>query len=103
MCNIEITLGKWIMPKFEVPNGMKREDYLDHLVWIGAKARYGEITQEVKERIEYELSVIVKKGYATYFLTVQDFVNWAKLNKISVGPRKRFCRGFGCLLLLGDH
>ncbi|HEX8965466.1 MAG TPA: DNA polymerase III subunit alpha [Patescibacteria group bacterium] len=93
MCSVEITLGKWIMPKFEVPEEMTREQFLEKLVWEGAKKRYGEITPEIKERLDYELSVIFKKGYATYFLTVQDFVNWAKSNNISVGPGRGSAAG----------
>lgn len=93
MCNIEITLGKWIMPKFAVPDNKSHEEYLEELVWKGAERRYGTITEEIKTRIEYELSVIVKKGYATYFLTVQDFVNWAKDQGISVGPGRGSAAG----------
>ncbi len=93
MCEIEITLGKWIMPKFAVPGDLTHEQYMEQLVWEGAKWRYGEITEEIKTRIEYELSVIVKKGYATYFLTVQDFVNWAKSQGISVGPGRGSAAG----------
>ncbi|MDE2026760.1 MAG: DNA polymerase III subunit alpha, partial [Patescibacteria group bacterium] len=93
MCNIEITLGKWIMPKFVVPEGMTHEDYLEKLVWEGVQRRYGEATMTIKERLEYELSVIFKKGYATYFLTVADFVNWAKDHGISVGPGRGSAAG----------
>ncbi len=93
MCNVEITLGKWVMPKYEAPEGLTDDDYLEQLIWEGAKRRYGEITPEITERIEYELSVIVKKGYSTYFLTVQDFVNWAKDHGISVGPGRGSAAG----------
>ena len=93
MCNVEITLGKWIMPKFEVPEGMTHEEFLEQLVWEGVKRRYGEATATIKERLEYELSVIFKKGYATYFLTVADFVNWAKNHGISVGPGRGSAAG----------
>src|SRR5258708_872697 len=93
MCDIEITLGKWIMPKYEVPDNLTQEQYLEQLIWEGAKKRYGEITQEIKTRIDYELSVIVTKGYATYFLTVGDFVNWAKAQGISVGPGRGSAAG----------
>jgi DNA polymerase-3 subunit alpha len=93
MCNVEITLGKWIMPKFEVPGGLTHEDYLEQLVWEGVKRRYGEATATIKERLEYEMSVIFKKGYATYFLTVADFVNWAKNHGISVGPGRGSAAG----------
>lgn len=92
-CNVEITLGKWIMPKYEVPQGETHDTYLEKLVWEGAKFRYGEITQEITERISYELDVIKTKGYSTYFLTVQDFVNWAKNHEISVGPGRGSAAG----------
>ncbi len=92
-CNVEITLGKWVMPKYEVPGDLSLDDYLEKLVIEGAKRRYGEITDVTKERIDYELSVIVKKGYSTYFLTVADFVNWAKDNGISVGPGRGSAAG----------
>lgn len=93
MCNVEITLGKWVMPKYAVPENETLDSYLEKLVWEGAKKRYTEITPEISERINYELSVITKKGYSTYFLTVQDFVNWAKDHDISVGPGRGSAAG----------
>src|SRR5260221_2096112 len=54
-CQVEITLGKWIMPKYDVPKGKTLETYLEELVWEGAKKRYNEITDEIKTRILYEL------------------------------------------------
>ena len=93
MCNVEITLGKWIMPKYEVPTDETLDEYLEKLVMIGAQKRYGKIISETKERIDYELSVIFKKGYSTYFLTVADFVNWAKSQGISVGPGRGSAAG----------
>lgn len=92
-CNIEITLGKWHMPIFEVPDGLSPADYLTKLVYEGAEKRYGEITESIKERLDYELSVIVKKGYETYFLVVSDFVNWAKDHGIAVGPGRGSAAG----------
>ncbi|HET9946931.1 MAG TPA: DNA polymerase III subunit alpha, partial [Patescibacteria group bacterium] len=93
MCHVEISLGKWIMPKYDLPPNETHDSYLEKLVWEGAKMRYGEITPTIKERIEYELSVIFSKGYSTYFLTVQDFVNWAKSHEISVGPGRGSAAG----------
>lgn len=93
MCNLEITLGKWIMPVFEVPQGKKTGEYLRDITYEGLSKRYGEITEEIKTRVEYELSIILKKGYETYFLVVADFVNWAKNQNISVGPGRGSAAG----------
>ena len=86
MCSVEITLGKWIMPVFDVPNKKTAAEYIKEKVNEGIKKRYKSITSEIKERVDYELSVILKKGYETYILIVADFVNWAKNNGITVGP-----------------
>lgn len=93
MCNLEIALGKWIMPKFEVPEGYTSEEYLKKLVYEGAEKRYGVLTDEIKERINYELSIVLKKGYESYFFIVADFVNWAKSKNISVGPGRGSAAG----------
>lgn len=85
-CNLEIKLGRWIMPVFEVPEGKSAADYLREKVEAGLPKRYKETTQEIMERIESELSVILKKKYEMYFLVVADFVNWAKDHGIAVGP-----------------
>ena len=92
-CNVEIILGKWHMPVFEVPNEMSAADYLTQLVYQGVKYRYGAMTPEIQERIDYELSVIIKKKYETYFLVVSDFVNWAKDHGIAVGPGRGSAAG----------
>src|SRR5581483_4476326 len=86
MCEVEITLGKWIMPIFDVPGNLTPADYIKQQVEQGLYKRYKEITPEIRERVEYELSIILKKGYETYILIVADFVNWAKNNGITVGP-----------------
>src|SRR3989344_3237044 len=86
MCNVDITLGKWIMPVFDVPGGKTPADYIKEKVEIGLKKRYKEVTEEIKKRAEYELSVILKKGYETYILIFADFVEWAKSHGITVGP-----------------
>ncbi|MEN9407382.1 MAG: hypothetical protein RLZZ455_598 [Candidatus Parcubacteria bacterium] len=92
-CNVELTLGKWTMPVFDVPDGKTAADYLRELVYEGLPKRYGEITEETRDRAEYELSVIIKKKYETYFLVVADFVNWAKNRGISVGPGRGSAAG----------
>ncbi|EKD64943.1 MAG: DNA polymerase III DnaE, partial [uncultured bacterium] len=93
MCDLEISLGKWIMPVFDVPDGSSTSDYLTKLVTEGLKGRYGSITSETKERADYELSIILKKKYETYFLIVADFVRWAKSQGISVGPGRGSAAG----------
>ncbi len=85
-CNLDIPYGKWILPRYKTPNNESPEKYLKKLV-DERKNRVAKLDQKiVEERLEYELDIILKKGYATYFLIVQDFVNWAKENKIAVGP-----------------
>lgn len=92
-CNVELTLGKWTMPVFDVPNGKTAAEFLRELVYEGLPKRYGELTDEIKVRAEYELSVIIKKKYETYFLVVADFVNWAKGQGILVGPGRGSAAG----------
>ncbi len=93
MCNVEIPLGKWIMPKFETPDGMSTADYFRHLINERLPLRYPKVTDEILERVEYEIDIILKKGYETYFLTVADFVNWAHDHSISVGPGRGSAAG----------
>jgi len=85
-CNLEIPYGKWVLPKYETPNNIPEGKYLRQLVYerIDRLEKYPQ--DQVKKRIDYELDIITKKGYATYFLIVQDFVNWAKNQGIAVGP-----------------
>lgn len=85
-CNLELDLGGIIIPDFTVPEGFTLKSYLEKLVREGLKNRYKEITQEIKDRVKFELSVIERMGYEGYFLIVADYVNWAKDNGIVVGP-----------------
>lgn len=93
MCNLELTLGKWIMPQYDVPKGMTTAEYFNALIEERLPQRYPDVTQEIRDRINYEIDVILKKGYETYFLTVADFVNWAKDHGISVGPGRGSAAG----------
>src|SRR3990167_768897 len=70
MCDVEISLGKWIMPEFQVPKGKPANGYLKELVDKGLKERFGKITEEVRKRADYELSIILGRKYETYFLIV---------------------------------
>ena len=87
MCNFEFELGKVRLPRFETPEGKKADEYLAELCGQGLKVKYGENPpKEVIDRLNYELGIISQTGFASYFLIVQDFVNWAKRNRIVVGP-----------------
>jgi DNA polymerase III subunit alpha len=111
-CNLELKLGEFKLPVFDVPEGKTSESYLRELCYLGIEKKYDIHSEELKkivedvlkgkemkveavkneqlkkviERMEYELSVINRTGFSGYFLIVQDFVNWAKNNRIVVGP-----------------
>lgn len=87
-CNVEFEFGHTILPNYEVPKEFDTHyDYLKKLCDEGIKERYGEnLTKEILERADYELSVINKMGYVDYYLIVWDYIHYAKSNGISVGP-----------------
>jgi len=94
LCNFEFELGKTKLPHYEVPKGKTPEGYLEELAREGLKKRFGENPgKEIIERLDYELSVIKQTGFASYFLIVQDFVNWAKSQRIVVGPGRGSAAG----------
>ncbi len=101
-CNLEIELGKTKLPPFPLPENYKNADeYLEKLAEKGLTARYDGITDDIRQRFNYELGIIQKTGFASYFLIVQDFVNWAKQNGIIVGPGRGSAAGSLISYLLG--
>lgn len=87
-CNLEIsTFGKWFFPKFEVPEGKTAEVFLTELAEKKLAERFPDTKEEVKKRLEYELSVIIQKGYAPYFLIVMSMVGWANSQGIITNTR----------------
>ena len=92
-CNLEIPLGKWVMPAFPLPEGITPESYLHQLTYDRLPNVIDNVDDEVRKRADYELEVINSKGYATYFLIVQDFVQWAKDQGIYVGPGRGSAAG----------
>ncbi|MEI7741329.1 MAG: DNA polymerase III subunit alpha [bacterium] len=93
-CNAVVELGKNYLPVFHVPGGKSDNDYLRELCEAGLKVRYPDgLTPELIERFEFEFGVIKKMGYASYFLIVHDFVNWAKTNGVLVGPGRGSAAG----------
>ncbi|MCI8530087.1 MAG: DNA polymerase III subunit alpha [Lachnospiraceae bacterium] len=99
-CNVEIEFGVTKLPKYEVPEGYDSWGYLNKLCSDGLAERYGEVDrpagntgQTLRERLEYELSVIRTMGYVDYFLIVWDFINYARENGIPVGPGRGSAAG----------
>jgi len=89
-CNLQLSLGEIAMPIFPLDNGQKENEYFNSLVMQSLKYKLSEkniVNQEpYTNRIKLEMDVILKMGYAGYFLIVSDFVMWAKKNNIPVGP-----------------
>ncbi len=93
-CNFEFELDKIQLPYFKVPNGQEPNEYLKKLCQAGLEEHQFETPlQQVLERLDYELGVINKTGFASYFLIVADFVNWAKSKNIVVGPGRGSAAG----------
>ncbi|MBI4160413.1 MAG: DNA polymerase III subunit alpha [Candidatus Yanofskybacteria bacterium] len=93
-CNVEIELGKTQLPSYPLPPGHTADSYLKELAHAGLAKRYGENAGDaLLTRLNYELGIIEKTGFASYFLIVQDFVNWAKSQKIVVGPGRGSAAG----------
>jgi len=103
-----------LLPKFDIPqefkdpqdelDGGKRGEnvYLAHLTWEGAKKRYGEnLSQDIKERLDFELEIIAKTGYPGYFLIVQDFTSQARKMGVSVGPGRGSAAGSAVAYCIG--
>lgn len=92
MCDVKLDFDQKHVPDYDPPPGETCESYLARLCWEGAARRYPqmdahpELAEEVKRRLEYELDVIARMGYAGYFLIVWDFVSFAKRRGIHVGP-----------------
>ncbi len=96
-CNVEIELNNVQLPFFQVPKGFNEDSYLRELCEKGLEKRYNKnynnVGQEIKERMDYELSVIKKMGWPSYFLIVADFVTWSRENGIMVGPGRGSAAG----------
>lgn len=91
-----------LLPEFKIPDGFETEDdYLKHLTYEGAKERYGEITEEVKERLDHELKIIKEMGFPGYFLIVQDFTSEARKMGVSVGPGRGSAAGSAVAYCIG--
>ena len=101
-CSFEFVLGKTKLPHFETPNGKTPDEYIKELCLQGIKKKFGPLPKkEVSERLNYELDMIGRMGFSSYFLIVQDFVNWAKQKRIVVGPGRGSVGGSLVSYILG--
>ncbi|ADL06887.1 DNA polymerase III subunit alpha [Thermosediminibacter oceani] len=101
-CDVRLPLGGTKLPEIALPEGVSADDYLRKLCFQGAAARYGRpLPQEVKDRLNYELSVIKKTGYAGYFLIVKDIVDFARKRGIIVGAGRGSAAGSLAAYVLG--
>ncbi|HEX6231162.1 MAG TPA: DNA polymerase III subunit alpha, partial [Actinomycetota bacterium] len=100
MCDLRLVYGdglppeqRFHVPRFEPPHGMDRDAYLRRLVEDGARERYGELTDQIRDRIDHELGVISSMGFSGYFLIVWDLIRFARENGIRVGPGRGSAAG----------
>ncbi len=92
-CNVEIEFGVTKLPKYDVPDGYTAWEYLNKLCFDGLKRRYEHPEGELTERLQFELNTIRNMGYVDYFLIVWDFINYARMNGIMVGPGRGSAAG----------
>ncbi|NLY44952.1 MAG: DNA polymerase III subunit alpha [Tissierella sp.] len=92
-CNVDLDFSTLHLPEYKVPSGYTNESYLKELTIEGLNHRYDEITDEIKDRFDYEFQTIVGMGYVDYFLIVWDFIKYAKENDIMVGPGRGSAAG----------
>ncbi len=92
-CNVDIEFGRRLLPHFAPPEEFSNTEYLEHLCKEGLKERYPNMDETVLKRFEYELSIIEQMGFVDYFLIVWDFINYARKEKIPVGPGRGSAAG----------
>lgn len=103
-CNVELPLGKVHLPEFPKPEGKTANEFLRELINQKISERFSKKEQEqeeFKKRLEYEIEIIEKTGFADYFLIVQDIVNWAKNHNVAVGPGRGSAAGSLVSYILG--
>lgn len=92
-CHVMLELGKSPLPNYEVPAGYTIDTYLEYIVHVGLKKRYGDVSKDIQERVKYELGVIEQMGFSAYFLITWDFIHYAKTHGIPVGPGRGSAAG----------
>ena len=100
-CQLNLDFDRIHLPRFTPPEGKTKEAYIRELCEKGLKRRYSHATQEILDRLNHELKVIEKMGFASYFLIVSDFINFARQKGIPVGPGRGSAAGSLVSYLLG--
>jgi DNA polymerase-3 subunit alpha len=92
-CHVEINFGQNALPSYPVPESAAADDYLEKICWEGLESRVGSLSQEYKERLNYELDVIKGMKFSDYFLIVWDFMHFARTEGILTGPGRGSAAG----------
>nr|WP_312579179.1 DNA polymerase III subunit alpha [Sedimentibacter sp.] len=92
-CNVELDFNTVHLPEFKVPDGYTKAEYFREICQTGLENRYKNITEEIQNRLDYEISIIEQMGYVDYFLIVWDFIKYSKDHGIMVGPGRGSAAG----------
>ncbi|RDW16328.1 DNA polymerase III subunit alpha [Oceanobacillus arenosus] len=100
-CEVTFDFNQRLLPSFPVPNGISADAYLEQLCKENVMKKYATLTDEISERLQYELGIIQSMGFSDYFLIVADFIRYAKENQILVGPGRGSSAGSLVAYVLG--
>ncbi|MFC4403678.1 DNA polymerase III subunit alpha [Gracilibacillus xinjiangensis] len=100
-CRLELPSNQRLLPKFPVPNGENADEYLENICHKLLHEKYEKITESIYDRLNYELDVIHSMGFSDYFLIVSDFIQYAKNERIMVGPGRGSAAGSLVAYILG--
>ena len=100
-CSLNIDFDEQMLPAYPVPNEQTASEYLQNMCMSGLEQRYPQLTDEIEQRLQYELKIIDEMGFSDYFLIVWDFIRYAKDHRIIVGPGRGSAAGSLVAYVLG--
>jgi DNA polymerase-3 subunit alpha len=92
-CNVVLDFNTVHLPEYKIPEGYEKSEYFRRICQEGLRLRYKDITEEIQQRLNYEIGIIEQMGYVDYFLIVWDFIKYARDNNIMVGPGRGSAAG----------